>query len=166
MEENTSEINLDNSQIINDNLSCSIIVANLRRPFTNIELKEKLEGFGKVDYFWINQIKTHCFVTYSDCEESNKALEGLNMTVWPQGGRKLVTSFVKTEDLEQLTKTNAYPEFIASTVNKVNEGLDVPLKKIKMKRVNGKMVKVRYNLKLISEDPGMPKKKETSVVDQ
>lgn len=44
-------------------LSKSICISNLVRPFTLPALKSKLEDFGDLDYFWINSIKSHCFVT-------------------------------------------------------------------------------------------------------
>ena len=46
-------------------LSNSICISNLVRPFTLPSLKSKLEHFGELDYFWINDIKSHCFVTVS-----------------------------------------------------------------------------------------------------
>ena len=45
--------------------SASIYVSNLVRPFTLSALKSKLEEFGQLEYFWINSIKSHCFVTVS-----------------------------------------------------------------------------------------------------
>jgi hypothetical protein len=45
--------------------SRSICVSNLVRPFTLPSLKEKLEDFGETEFFWINTIKSHCFVSVS-----------------------------------------------------------------------------------------------------
>jgi hypothetical protein len=45
--------------------SASICVSNLVRPFTLPALREKLASFGEVTDFWINSIKSHCFVTVS-----------------------------------------------------------------------------------------------------
>ena len=43
--------------------STSVCVSNLVRPFTLPSLREKLEEFGEYSYFWINSVKSHCFVT-------------------------------------------------------------------------------------------------------
>jgi len=75
--------------------SLIIIIANLRRPFTTPELREMLEEeFGKLTDLWVNKIKTHCFASFETIEDSRKAREKLHLTIWPQGGRKLVTKFV------------------------------------------------------------------------
>jgi hypothetical protein len=43
----------------------SIYIANLVRPFTVGQLKEALERFGTVVFFWIDPIKSHAYVTVS-----------------------------------------------------------------------------------------------------
>lgn len=45
--------------------SASICLSNLVRPFTLPALREKLAAFGTVSYFWINIVKSHCYVTVS-----------------------------------------------------------------------------------------------------
>lgn len=46
----------------------------------------------------------------------------------------------------------------------MNKGLDVPLRKIKVKRVNGKLVKVRYKTKFDVEEKKL-KKRDTNDLD-
>lgn len=43
----------------------SVAVWGLGRPFMVGQLKDLLEQSGKVEQFWINKIKSHCFVTVS-----------------------------------------------------------------------------------------------------
>lgn len=54
-----------NTQSQKPPLSRSICISNLVRPFTLPALKSKLVDFGDMDFFWINSIKSHCFVTVS-----------------------------------------------------------------------------------------------------
>ena len=43
--------------------TASIYLANLVRPFMLPQLKEMLAEHGELEYFWIDQIKSHCYVT-------------------------------------------------------------------------------------------------------
>lgn len=44
-------------------VSSSVYVTNLVRPFMLPQLKELLSEHGELDYFWIDSIKSHCYVT-------------------------------------------------------------------------------------------------------
>lgn len=56
--------------------SASICVSNLVRPFTLPALHELLDDYGDQDYFWINTIKSHCFVTVRRyCLERRKTMQ-------------------------------------------------------------------------------------------
>lgn len=48
-------------------VSCILHVSNLVRPFALSQLKQLLSENGEflADSFWINNIKSHCFVTVS-----------------------------------------------------------------------------------------------------
>lgn len=102
--------------------SCTLLVANLRRPFTTPELRDVLEVYGEVTDFWVSRIKTHCFATWGSVENSNRAREDLHMKVWPQGGRKLVTKFISSEEFQEMIKLDQLPDFIKPILNQVNEG--------------------------------------------
>jgi len=39
----------------------SLIVRELVRPFSDKQLKEFLEKFGKLDKFWLHPLKTHAY---------------------------------------------------------------------------------------------------------
>jgi hypothetical protein len=41
----------------------TLLIKNLKRPFAVSSLKELLTEFGAIKDFWIDSIKTHCFVT-------------------------------------------------------------------------------------------------------
>ena len=47
--------------------SCALHVSNLVRPFTQKQLLQYLSQFGAVteEGFWINKIKSHCYVIVS-----------------------------------------------------------------------------------------------------
>lgn len=85
----------------------SIYLSNLARPFTVVELTEKLTEHGKIEYFWIDSVKSHCYVTvrsffsplpylsligaptihpftqYDSVDSAVSAFNALNGVVWP-----------------------------------------------------------------------------------
>ena len=44
------------------NESKCLLILNLQRPFTNITLEGLLAKYGAVKRFWLDNIKTHCYV--------------------------------------------------------------------------------------------------------
>jgi len=42
--------------------SCCILISNLQRPFSNVALQKLLNTHGAVKRFWMDFIKTHCYV--------------------------------------------------------------------------------------------------------
>ncbi|XP_071217408.1 apoptotic chromatin condensation inducer in the nucleus-like isoform X2 [Salvelinus alpinus] len=78
-------------------------VSNLVRPFTLGQLKELLGRTGTVleDSFWIDKIKSHCYVTYSSAEESIATRAALHGVKWPQSNPKFLSlDFIQQEELD------------------------------------------------------------------
>ncbi|XP_052332592.1 apoptotic chromatin condensation inducer in the nucleus isoform X10 [Oncorhynchus keta] len=78
-------------------------VSNLVRPFTLSQLKELLGRTGTVheDCFWIDKIKSHCYVTYSSAEESIATRAALHGVKWPQSNPKFLSlDFIQQEELD------------------------------------------------------------------
>jgi len=40
----------------------SLLIRNLQRPFVNSALESLLKNYGKITNFWLDFIKTHCYV--------------------------------------------------------------------------------------------------------
>ncbi|XP_061133466.1 apoptotic chromatin condensation inducer 1b [Syngnathus typhle] len=70
-----------------------IHVTNLVRPFTLGQLKELLKQTGNMveEGFWIDKIKSHCFVTYASAEEAAATRESLHGVKWPQSNPKVLS---------------------------------------------------------------------------
>nr|XP_061794812.1 apoptotic chromatin condensation inducer in the nucleus-like [Nerophis lumbriciformis] len=78
-------------------------VSNLVRPFTLGQLKELLGRTGTLveDGFWIDKIKSHCYVTYSSSEEAVATREALHGVKWPQSNPKVLTvDFCQQDELD------------------------------------------------------------------
>ncbi|KII69110.1 Apoptotic chromatin condensation inducer in the nucleus [Thelohanellus kitauei] len=75
-------------------------VSNLVRPFTIGDLQEFLsEGEGlDTDHFWIDSIKSHCYVKYKSIESAAKVVERCNGVQWPDHNpKRLVVDFADIE---------------------------------------------------------------------
>uniref|UniRef100_A0A8C4E6M6 Apoptotic chromatin condensation inducer 1b n=1 Tax=Dicentrarchus labrax TaxID=13489 RepID=A0A8C4E6M6_DICLA len=80
-----------------------IHVTNLVRPFTLGQLKELLNRTGSVveDGFWIDKIKSHCFVTYATAEEAVATRAALHGVKWPPSNPKVLSvDFCEQDELD------------------------------------------------------------------
>ncbi|KAK6302864.1 hypothetical protein J4Q44_G00272190 [Coregonus suidteri] len=78
-------------------------LSNLVRPFTLGQLKELLSRTGTMleDGFWIDKIKSHCYVTYSIAEEAVATRAALHGVKWPQSNPKFLSvDFSQQEELD------------------------------------------------------------------
>uniref|UniRef100_A0AAV2JU41 RRM domain-containing protein n=1 Tax=Knipowitschia caucasica TaxID=637954 RepID=A0AAV2JU41_KNICA len=78
-------------------------VCNLVRPFTLGQLKELLSRTGTLveDGFWIDKIKSHCYVTYSTSEEAVATRQALHGVKWPQSNPKVLrVDFCQQDELD------------------------------------------------------------------
>ncbi|KAJ8011770.1 hypothetical protein DPEC_G00061710 [Dallia pectoralis] len=78
-------------------------VSNLVRPFTLGQLKELLRRTGTIleETFWIDKIKSHCYVTYGSKEEALATRAALHGVKWPQSNPKFLTvDFSQQEELD------------------------------------------------------------------
>ncbi|CAJ0936763.1 unnamed protein product [Ranitomeya imitator] len=80
--------------------SCIVHICNLVRPFTLGQLKELLSRTGAIveDHFWIDKIKSHCYVTYSTVEEAVTTRNSLHGVRWPQSNPKFLSADYAEQD--------------------------------------------------------------------
>lgn len=86
-------------------------ISNLTRPFTVSQLKELLSKYGPLlsntqsqsnekHFFWINSVKSHCYVAFVNEPDAKSAREALNNTQWPQSNPKqLKVDFTTLDEL-------------------------------------------------------------------
>jgi len=67
-------------------------VKNLVRPFTLNQLKDLLGKHGTLveGGFWMDKIKSHCYVVYSDVEEATACRRALHGIKWPVTSPKIL----------------------------------------------------------------------------
>ncbi|KAI3842340.1 hypothetical protein MKW98_026130 [Papaver atlanticum] len=95
----------------------SLRIDNFLRPFTLKAVQELLAKTGSVCSFWMDHIKTHCYVTYSSVKEATETRNALYNLQWPtNGGKLLVADFVDPQDVK--TRAEAPPAAPLSTTPK------------------------------------------------
>ncbi|XP_021912758.1 apoptotic chromatin condensation inducer in the nucleus isoform X2 [Carica papaya] len=79
----------------------SLRIDRFLRPFTLKAVQELLGKTGTATSFWMDHIKTHCYVTYSSVEEAVETRNAVYNLQWPpNGGRLLVAEFVDPQDVK------------------------------------------------------------------
>ncbi|KAG0181075.1 hypothetical protein DFQ28_007395 [Apophysomyces sp. BC1034] len=83
--------------------SSAIYIKGFLRPLIIRHVQEFIGKFGTVKRFWMDAIKTHCYVVYESQQEAQKAYEGINGVVFPvDTGRKLTVGGLTPEQAESL----------------------------------------------------------------
>ncbi|RWW36801.1 hypothetical protein BHE74_00058145, partial [Ensete ventricosum] len=79
----------------------SLRIDKFLRPFTLKAVQELLAKTGTVCSFWMDHIKTHCYVTYSSVEEANATRDAVFNLQWPpNGGNLLIAEFVDPQEVK------------------------------------------------------------------
>ncbi|GFY94150.1 SAP domain-containing protein [Actinidia rufa] len=93
----------------------SLKIDRFLRPFTLKAVQELLGKTGTVASFWMDHIKTHCYVTYSSVEEAVETRNAVYNLQWPpNGGRLLVAEFVDPQEVKM--RAEASPQSPATPV--------------------------------------------------
>ncbi|KAL8475054.1 hypothetical protein ACS0TY_031466 [Phlomoides rotata] len=81
--------------------SNSLRIDRFLRPFTLKAVQELLGKTGTVTSFWMDHIKTHCYVSYASVEEAVETRNAVYNLQWPlNGGRLLVAEFVDPQEVK------------------------------------------------------------------
>ncbi|XP_027095273.1 uncharacterized protein [Coffea arabica] len=79
----------------------SLRIDHFVRPFTLKAVQELLSKTGTICNFWMDHIKTHCYVTYASTEEAMETRNAVYNLQWPPyGGRLLIAEFVDPEEVK------------------------------------------------------------------
>lgn len=93
----------------------SLRIDRFLRPFTLKAVQELLGKTGNVTSFWMDHIKTHCYVTYSSVEEAIETRNAVYNLQWPpNGGRLLLAEFVNPQEVKNRVEA---PQALAAPAN-------------------------------------------------
>ncbi|KAG0057691.1 hypothetical protein BGZ83_005630 [Gryganskiella cystojenkinii] len=76
----------------------SLVITNFVRPLTVPQVKRMLSEFGEVEVFWMDNIKSHGYVTFKTVEAAQKAYKNVVGQVFPkETGKPLQALFLTPE---------------------------------------------------------------------
>lgn len=79
----------------------SLRIDRFVRPFTLRAVQELLGKTGSVCSFWMDHIKTHCYVTFSSVEEATATRDAVYNLQWPaNNGNHLLAEFVDPQEVK------------------------------------------------------------------
>lgn len=90
-------------EIVLNPVSSILFIKNLTRPFTLLQLKALLNEYGGIveEKFWIDKLKSKCYVQYESEDQAIKAQEALHGLQWPRCSPKtLWVNFATTDELD------------------------------------------------------------------
>jgi len=78
----------------------TLMIKNFVRPFPTSSLKALLAKHGEIKEFWINSIKSFCYVTFADITEATRTRNEVYGIIWPphNKGEPLIADFVSPEE--------------------------------------------------------------------
>jgi len=85
----------------------TLSIRNLVRPFTLRQLREFLSKAGTVreEEFWIDRIKSHCYVTYETVDDAMASRALIHGARWPAANPKLLSAdFAINDDMYKETE--------------------------------------------------------------
>ncbi|KAJ3086727.1 hypothetical protein HK102_012619 [Quaeritorhiza haematococci] len=81
----------------------TVVIRNFKRPLMLKAVQDLVAKYGEVTNFWMDKIKTHCFVTYADAEQAAEAQKNIHGMVFPsEVGQKLTVEHIESSEADRL----------------------------------------------------------------
>ena len=82
--------------------SVNLHIKNFVRPLTVTRVRELLEQTCKIEYFWMDDKKSQCYISTGSLEEAIQTFQALHDRVWPaETGKALQVVYVPKSELPQ-----------------------------------------------------------------
>lgn len=121
--------------------SCILYITNLVRPFTLPQLKNLLQRTGRIveNGFWIDRIKSKCFVEYETEDQAVETRHALHGVTWPVSNPKTLQVDFSTQEAFEKAKSNEDTD--ATPVSTIPGTVEDWLREQDMKRDRGDLDK-------------------------
>ncbi|CAB3231232.1 unnamed protein product [Arctia plantaginis] len=121
--------------------SCILYITNLVRPFTLPQLKNLLQRTGRIvdNGFWIDRIKSKCFVQYETEDQAVETRHALHGVTWPVSNPKTLQVDFSTAEAFEKAKLNE--ETDSAPVSTIPGTVEDWLREQDMKRERGELEK-------------------------
>ncbi|KAG0031793.1 Apoptotic chromatin condensation inducer in the nucleus [Podila clonocystis] len=81
------------------NTKRALVITNFVRPLTVNQVKRMLAEFGEVEVLWMDNIRTHCYVTYKEPASAHTAFEKVDGYVFPKETGKALHPLLMTSEM-------------------------------------------------------------------
>ncbi|KAI8816080.1 uncharacterized protein EV422DRAFT_547259 [Fimicolochytrium jonesii] len=93
------------AEIHNENGGSTLLIRNFKRPLTLQQVNDLLAESGDVEQFWMDKIKSHCYVTFKTASQAEAAAAQCNGLQFPPiTGQALACEFVSRSDADEAIK--------------------------------------------------------------
>jgi len=75
----------------------SLFMTGFKRPLRTKQLLKDISEYGKVTSFWMNPIKTHCYVTFEDQESAKRCRQAMYGRLYPSDMPKQFAGSITVE---------------------------------------------------------------------
>ncbi|XP_011506076.1 PREDICTED: apoptotic chromatin condensation inducer in the nucleus [Ceratosolen solmsi marchali] len=102
-----------------------LLIRNLVRPFTLNQIKELLSRTGTIveNGFWMDRIKSKCFVEYANEDQAFETRQALHGVSWPLSNpKKLIVDYATKEDMNTTRETSSKDQPVARKVEPTPSG--------------------------------------------
>lgn len=131
--------------------STVLFITGLVRPYTIMQLKKLLGVTGDDNKFWIDKIKSKCYIAYNTVEEAVKVRNEIHNLKWPQSSPKILKSeFATLEDIDRCLNPENYEDLPLSKAKAVDK-VDISKGKYDVIMTDAKMVIKNDNERNIRE---------------
>lgn len=103
--------------VANEPPSEILYIRGLTRPFSLMQLKELLSRYGTLvdGDFWLDKIKSQCFVHYKTIEDAQNARQELDGCRWPLTNPKILfIRFARQDEMEHSKTHDAPPDHVSN----------------------------------------------------
>lgn len=103
-----TEAPIESASTEEQNVSSPVLhITGFVRPFTLQSAKDLVGQYGQVVDFWMDSIKSHCYVEYADAKSAQACIQGLNGLQWPQSvGKNLSAESSTAEEMRSVQTDN------------------------------------------------------------
>jgi len=78
--------------------SRTLFIDRFVRPFMLKHARELLEKTGEIEYFWMNNVRSQCYVTYKTVEQAKTTRDAVYNLIWPPANHSRLIAEFSTEE--------------------------------------------------------------------
>lgn len=136
------------------NETISFYIKGFKRPLRIVQVKKSFNEFGKLKYFWINNIRSECLITFCNSEQGEKCRKRLDKSYFPFERERILSGFLKFNKIDEkevkfaiknLESQTRDTNGILQNMSEINEKNNQKYRKIELIKMKQNKTKNRLN---------------------